>query len=175
MNASKTVYLLALFAVLSSMVGCNDNELISGDEIELYLLETYSTVDNTEQIEESSIVLDTKPIVFYEDIISYDQNEFIFNLSDRAKSVIEKMNFPVNGRAFAVTVDRQLVYSGYFWPSYSSATCQWIYADPIMIDFYEGLKINLGYPGQLPGANIPDNRNDNRLLQVLRRDGKLID
>ena len=171
----KNIYTLLSFLFLFILIGCDENEIASGDRVEFYLIETYNTIDNTEQINEASVVLASEPLIYYEDILRYDQDEFIFEISEKAIAAIEQLNVPVNGIAFAIAVDRNLIFSGYFWPSYSSATCQWIYTDPLMIDFYEGLKINIGYPSILPGEIIPDNRNDPRMLQVLRRDGKLVD
>ncbi len=168
-------YILLSLLFLFILVGCEEDEISSGKEVELYLIETFNTVDNTEKINEASVVLSSEPLIYYDDILSYDQDLFVFKISERAISAIEQMNVPVNGTAFAITVDRNLIYTGYFWPSYSSATCQWIYTDPLMIDFNEGLKIKVGYPSILPGETIPDNRNDPRMLQVLRRDGKLVD
>jgi len=168
-------YILLSLLFLFILAGCEENEMSSGDEVELYLMETFNTIDNTEQINEASVVLAPEPLIYYEDILSYDQDEFLFKVSERAVDAIEQLNVPVNGIAFAIAVDRNLIYTGYFWPSYSSATCQWVYTDPLMIDLYEGLKIKIGYPSKLPGETIPDNRNDPRMLQVLKRDGKLVD
>jgi hypothetical protein len=171
----KNKFLILSFFFLFIIAGCNENEVSSGNKVELYLIDTFNAIDNTEQIIEASVVLAPEPLIYYEDILSYDQDEFLFRISEKAISAIEQLNVPVNGIAFAIAVDRKLIYSGYFWPSYSSATCQWVYTDPLMIDFYEGLKIMIGYPSKLAGQTIPDNRNDPRMLQVLKRDGKLVD
>jgi len=37
------------------------------------------------------------------------------------------------------------------------------------------MHVNLGYPGQIEGAVIPDLHNDDRILRIFRRDGKLVD
>jgi len=66
-----------------------------------------------------------------------------------------------------------LIYTGYFWPSYSSVSCDWVIIDPLSV--YSGNKIHviLSYPGQNAGVNIPDKRNDSRIIQIFQKDHKL--
>jgi hypothetical protein len=54
-------------------------------------------------------------------------------------------------------------------------SCQWVVADPLFYGINDGLKINLGYPGTWEGYEIPDKRNDPRILAVFRKDGKLVE
>jgi hypothetical protein len=51
--------------------------------------------------------------------------------------------------------------------------CQWVVADPLFIENDHGLMINLGYPGTWEGYEIPDKRNDPRILETFKQDGKL--
>ena len=37
------------------------------------------------------------------------------------------------------------------------------------------LKVELGYPGQIQGTIIPDKRNDSQILDIFKRDNKLIE
>ena len=77
--------------------------------------------------------------------------------------------------AFAVAADEELAYTGYFWPGYSSMGCQWITTDPLFIGNRNTMTMGLGYPGLIEGTSIPDNRNDPRILEIFRADGKLIE
>ncbi len=101
-------------------------------------------------------------------IISYNSKKFEFKVSAQA---LEKLN---QYDAFAVTVDRQIIYTGYFWSSVSSRSVNWIVIDLLFTE-NNTLYVQMGYPGGMLSSSIPDNRNDSRILDVLRRDNKLID
>lgn len=167
------IVLLALVAF-----GCEKNEKNedlpnSKGKIEIYLLESFSKVGNSYEINESSVITQSSPLIYYSDILSYDPSKFTYQLNDRAKKAIEELNLPLHGRAFAVKANGTLVYTGYFWPSYSSASCDWVVIDPIMTSFSKAMEVSLGYPGLLQGQVIPDKRNDARIISILKQDNKL--
>ncbi len=172
----KTKLFYSVIALLALVAfGCEKNEDLpnSKGKIEVYLLESFSKVGNSYQINESSVITQSSPLIYYSDILSYDSSEFTYQLSDRAKKAIEKLNLPLHGLAFAVMANGTLVYTGYFWPSYSSASCDWVVIDPIMTSFRKAMEVSLGYPGLLQGQIIPDKRNDARLINILKLDNKL--
>lgn len=148
-------------------------ESISG--IEFFLIQDFSTIENTNgQIDENTIVLDEEPLIGYHDIIRYNTEEYAFTISDNGAGAIQKLEHSVRGVPFAVVADGELIYTGYFWPSYSSVSCDWMVIDPMMISADHEMKVRAGYPGLPQGMTIPDRRNDERILQILRTDGKLI-
>jgi hypothetical protein len=53
--------------------------------------------------------------------------------------------------------------------------CDWLVIDPLDYSGRHELKVKLGYPGLVEGDVIPDKRNDEKLLDVLRMDNKLIE
>lgn len=161
--------------ILLMLPGCEKNQTNVTGEVELYLLQSYSTIDQTCAIDASSVELKDKPLISYSDFKSYDAKEYIFKISDRASKAVESLEHDVSGLPFAVVADNQLIYSGYFWPSYSSAMCQWIVIDPFMISGKNELRLRLGYPGPVEGVEIPDERNHELILGIFRRDGKLIE
>jgi hypothetical protein len=75
--------------------------------------------------------------------------------------------------AFAIKANDTLVYTGYFWPSYSSVSCDWVVVDPNMTGIGNTMQVSLGYPGLIQGKIIQDKRNDKRIVQILREDRKL--
>ena len=169
----------ALVAILSLIfISCDKNEdskSVSGD-VELYLLESYETIENTIQIDETTVITKESSIISYSDFISYDSKNYIFKISDNSKNAIENLEHSTNGLAFAIKADNKLIYTGYFWPGYSSAMCNWIVIDPTMLSIGNNeLKIRLGYPGQVEGTAIPDKRNNEQILDIFRRDNKLIE
>jgi len=165
---------ISLVAILGLFItGCDKNVNTNPTTgfVELYLLDSYKTVGYSRQIDESTIVTKAYPLIAYSDILSYDSSNYTFKITDKAKRAINNLTHSVFGVAFAIKANYVIVYSGYFWPSFSSATCDWAIIDPIMIDYHKGLKVELGYPG--PWASVPDRRNDQRILDIFANDHKL--
>jgi hypothetical protein len=75
--------------------------------------------------------------------------------------------------AFAVTANDSIVYTGYFWASFSSTPCDWVVIDPLAVSSSEILPVRLGYPGLLPEYQIPDKRNAPRIIQIFKDGNKL--
>ncbi|RLD61025.1 MAG: hypothetical protein DRJ01_08670 [Bacteroidetes bacterium] len=167
--------LIVMFFLL--FIACNKKEgskIISGG-VELYLLESYETIGNTFQINESTVITKKSPLINYSNFIFYDLRNHVFKISDNAKQSIQNIEFSVHGLAFAIKADNNLIYTGYFLPSYSSMSCNWIVIDPTMLSLGNELKVELGYPGQIEGTIIPDKRNDKQILDIFKRDNKLIE
>lgn len=173
------LFLHAIIGMLAlSLFACEktDHEITKGDKVELYLLESYTKIENTRaQIDESTVITHDSPLITYSDFLSYDKSEYAFELSDEAKSTIMDLEHSVAGIAFAIKVDDDLIYTGYFWPSYSSASCDWVVIDPMHLYLGNTLLLRMGYPGPPEGVVIPDNRNDIRILNVFEADNKLKD
>ena len=173
----KLSFLFPLFFVLllSATRSCDKWRGDAEGDVELYLLDSYQTEDQTWAIISSSITLHEAPLIAYPDFKSYNSKKHIFKISDAAAQAVMDQEHSVHGLAFAVTANGELVYTGYFWPSYSSAGCQWIVIDPLMMFGDNELRVVLGYPGLMEGADIPDERNNELILDIFRRDGKLKD
>lgn len=146
----------------------------SENQVELYLLESYSEKGNTSQIDESTVVTESTPLINYSDFLSYDSLEYVFGISNKAVNAIENLEHSVHGLAFGIVANNTLIYTGYFWPSYSSAICDWIVIDPLMVSIENKMIVRLGYPGLIQGMEIPDKRNDRRIIQIFAGDNKLI-
>jgi len=165
-------YLIALISLVFN--ACEDKNCDVTGEVELFLLESYDTNGFCE-IVKSSVETGKKPLIEYSDFKSYNAKHFVFKITDKAKETIEGLEHPVNGLPFVVAADDQLIYTGYFWPAYSSASCQWLVIDPLMMRGDNELWVELGYPGPIEGTEIPDDRNNSLILDIFRRDGKLIE
>jgi hypothetical protein len=163
-----TVLILAV-----SLISCDKGMLSNGDngDTGIFILKSYSKIPGTVHIDETSAVTYRIPLVNYSGILSYDSINHVFTLSERAIDKIKNLKVPVNGLPFAFKIDGKIIYTAYLWPGFSSATCDWMAADPIMAEFYGGLKINLGYPGDMPG--VADRRNDSRIIDLFRTDNRL--
>ena len=166
---------LVFSLLIPCLFSCDKKSTPVTGEVELYLLEEYETVDESPEIELNSIVLEQDPLISYPGFKSYHANEFYFNITENAREAVEEHTWTVGGTAFAVTADKEVIYTGYFVPMYSSIAVQWIVIDPFFWHTNSNMYVSLGYPGQLEGFVIPDPRNDPRILDIFRRDGKLIE
>lgn len=172
----KTKLIFSIFGLFILIAfGCKKDEPseTSDGKIELYLIDTYSKVGHSYQIDESSVVTKDTPLISYSDILSYDSSEYAFELSDKALAAIKNLELSVYGLPFAIKANGTLIYTGYFWPSYSSASCDWVVIDPIMANIGNKIQVRLGYPGLIQGQTIQDKRNDERIIQILKLDHKL--
>ncbi len=164
--------LLAVLLFSACLVSCErEFKDVKGD-VNIYLLADYQRLPESDGISLKGLELQDRPLIPYRDITLYNCKDHVFTITHQAFEKLKDEDWPVHGRAFAVCIGDEAVYTGYFWPSYSSASCQWTVIDPIGL-FGNKLKVELGYPGYFEDANIPDHRNDQRLLNVFERDGKL--
>jgi len=166
---------ITLTVLMLSLPSC---EKYTGDaegEVELYLLKSYENLDQTWGIELSSAEIEREPLITYAEFKSYHSKKYIFSLTRAAAEKVENLDHSVHGLAFGIVANEELIYTAYFWPSYSSASCDWLVADPFMLSGRNELHVQLGYPGLLDGVQIPDERNNEMILDIFRRDGKLIE
>lgn len=164
---------LVFLSLLS--VSCEKKKTIPEGGIHIYLLSNHESLDPLWEIGDSTIVPEESPIIGYEDILSYDQKSHAFKISSSAQASLKGKESDIHGRPFVLVADKEYIYTGYFWASYSSSICPWLTIDPIHAQYAGELRIELGYPWMMEDMSIPDRRNDERILGILRQDRKLID
>lgn len=169
-----TIFFVGLSLFLTSCEKDETDKTI-GENVELYLIESYETTDIQFQINENRVVTKKSPLLYYSDFLSYDSNSYEFVISEESKNRIKNLEHSLHGIPFALKVDNEIIYTGYFWPSYSSQSCDWVVIDPFGINTDNEMKVELGYPGPVLGVEIPDERNASQILDVFRRDNKLIE
>jgi hypothetical protein len=142
----------------------------AGETVEIYLLKTYQTIATKCQIDPSVSILQDMPTIRNQDVLEYSKTDYQFKLTDVAIQKVKTFN---DKTPFAVTVDKQVIYYGFFKPGISSSSCD--HSITMDLDWTSGNKISLklGYPGQLQGVTIDDKRNDPKLIATLRQQGKL--
>ncbi len=121
----------------------------------------------------SHLELEMEPILSNQDIVSYAKTTHEIVLTASAAERIQNLHAPTSGLAFAACVDGQPVYTGAFWPAYSSQSYDGITIDPVLVTREHPVaQIRLGYPGPdlFQGE---DPRSDPRVLKALQEDGKL--
>jgi hypothetical protein len=79
----------------------------------------------------------------------------------------------INGKMFIVTLDKNPVYCGFYWPVYSSAACNYVFLQfPLPADGMQpSNKINL----TLTNTGVPDLKAHSGLMDRLKSDGKIIE
>lgn len=164
-------FLLGLLVILTVSCQTDDEDKNLG-QVELYLIDDYSRIGQSFQIDELSVVTKEVAFIGYEELLSYDPEAHLFQLSGIAKERIENLE-DIHGVPFAIKADGKLIYTGYFWQSYSSGICDWVAIDPLLMRIGNELKVQLGYPGLVQGQVIPDRRNDKRIIEIFQRDNKL--
>jgi len=162
--------------LLFAFIACDNKEVLPSKNggVELFLLDSYRTIGSTVHIDETTVVTKSKPLVSFADFLSYDPNTFTFKISDTAKEAIKSLQLSVHGTAFAIKANNALIYTGYLWPAYSSASCDWVTIDPSTLYIGNELIVQMGYPGLSEGQVISDKRNDQRILDIFTSDNKLI-
>lgn len=157
-----------LFFTIAVLFFSCDKKIIDGKEkVEIYLLRSHNTVGFKCEVDPSTAVLENDPIISNDDIIRYHKYTHTFIVKEAAvKSLQQK-----GGRIpFAVTVDKKVIYYGFYMPSIMSSTCE----HSITMKETSDTKIlmSLGYPFDYKD-NIIDKRNDPALLKALNDQGKL--
>jgi hypothetical protein len=149
------------------------NPIVEG-EIDIYLLADHESIDPLWDVDESTLRTEDHPLIGYDEILSYDPSSHIFTISYSARQNLKGKEMEIHTRPFVLTANEKFIYTGYFWSSFSSSICPWLTIDPVHAQYTGELRVELGYPEEMDGMNIPDRRNDKRLLRILRHDGKLI-
>jgi hypothetical protein len=160
--------LIPLLLFIGLLISCKKE---SGNGIEIYFLDDYKTVSGSKEIISGSEKLVKTPYIYYNQINYYDSTDHILNLLGNKGDELNKATWAMSGKAFSLTIDRSIIYSGYFLPSYSSESCDWITIDPMNLDS----KFRVSLPSPIVGYNhiINDPRNDERIISYFKKDGKL--
>lgn len=160
---------LLIFLVLSVTCFCCKKEG-GGKAVEIYLLANYQYVTGQCRVDPPSAGLQSTPTVRNEDVLAYSQSACEFKLSDAGFQQIKTLR---DGTAFAVTVDGEVIYYGFFKPGISSSSCPHSITMDAAWTATNKIALRLGYPGLLSGVTVDDQRNHPTLLTALNQQGKL--
>jgi hypothetical protein len=113
-------------------------------------------------------------LIKYDNIISYNPITYSFRISDSLITDSKDLGSLIQ-KAFAVTIDKRIIYTGYFWSGYLSNFVDWVVIDLLTYELNNELIVELGYGPIADGDSIPDKRNDERIIELLRKDNKIIE
>ncbi|MGD9993289.1 MAG: hypothetical protein AB7S69_08315 [Salinivirgaceae bacterium] len=151
----------------------NNSDFNLGEGIEIYRTQTpyYANLDQDySQVDFDTILLENTPVLRYNHLLKYDTANHKLTLAVSHDSL--KIGVAtVYGRMFVLTIDKEPVYCGFYWPLISSIPCPWVF---IVEPYYEldGLadnEIMIRFNSQ----HYSDPRLDSRLLERLKKDNKL--
>jgi hypothetical protein len=159
---------LLILVLITAITSCKKEN--TTNNVELYLLKSSTSVPGKCQVDPSTAVLENAPLLSNKDFLKYNQSDRQFTVSS---SAYQKVMALTDKTTFAITVNRQVIYYGYYKPWISSSSCD----ESITMNGFETsdkkLAMMLGYPATLPPTTIDDQRNNPTLLEALRQQGKL--
>lgn len=114
-------------------------------------------------------VLKSSPLVTNDDIVSYDESQFLFEFREPSAQNIRNLS---PRTPFALTLDGEILFTGVVMQNIMSSTC---FESITMENLSYGprrAKLELGYPAGI-NPSLEDKRKDRALLAALRSQGKL--
>ena len=175
MNSIRFFILIFLFLVV--LLSCSKSENAgytdgASGKVEIYLLSKTELVSGRCEVDKAKSIVDSKPIITNNDIIAYHSAENEFEVNATAFQRIIGLS---DKTAFAVTLNREVIYYGIYKPFISSSSCDNSITMSTLtynINAFR-LKMALGYPGLLQGITVEDLRNHADLMSALEKQGKL--
>ncbi|OQP56850.1 hypothetical protein A3860_09710 [Niastella vici] len=164
----KLIPILLIFNII--LLSCKKDKVSGGETVEIYLLKTSQTVPGKCQIDAAASSIQDTPEITNDDILEYSQIAREFKLSAIA---IQKVKAFHDFTPFAVTVDRKVIYYGFFKPGISSSSCTNSITMDISLSSGNKIVLRLGYPAAIDDAGFDDQRNNSWLLGTLEKQGKL--
>jgi len=146
----------------------------SDSRVDIYILKSFTANINQSVIPGTTIisnaVLEATPLVSDKDIAYYTRSTSTFKLKKDIKSAIEDYGAD---KAFAVTVNGEVVYYGLFHPAYlSSLVFGLATIDPFLYNDKE-LAIQFVEITDNPDLKKLDKRNDESIINVFSGSGRL--
>jgi len=107
--------------------------------------------------------------------LSYNKTTCTFTITDEKATGFNTESY--FRKVFAVTINKEVIYTGYFWSPLSSAIVDWIVIGGDISYFSSNakneIKVQLGYPSLLEGMKISDLRNDKRIISLMQNTNRL--
>lgn len=173
-HVEKTVKQVLLLSLLFWLfAGCRKQNA-SDDKIEIYLLQTYTRSLDTALapavIRYNNVTLSAVPLVADRDITGYSAVNTTFHLRKNPAPAVRDFG---PDKAFAVTVNKEIIYVGEFRPAWLSSVVFGIATITPTFISDKKMKIDFIQIDNRPDAKDLDRRNDKRILDALVKTGRL--
>lgn len=136
-------------------------------QVEIYLLSSSSLISGQCAVNPVTAVLENNAFIKNDEIISYDMAAYSYQLSTTA---MQKINALQPRVPFAFTVNKEIIFLGINMPMVLSSSCN---NSITMSGLSREIWLRLGYPGITAGTVIDDQRNNSKLIDALRSQGKI--
>ena len=175
----RTKFIFA-FLIVTFILSCKkENEFImvpNNNGFEIYMTvkpHTNNLKVDYSKVDFDTIVLYDKPIIRYQDLISYDTIKHILKLGISHDSL--DFHVAVTGRMFVLTIDKIPIYCGFLWPVTSSIPCNWVYIlEPHeSLDHLNDNEIVISFMSTINKEPAKDPRLDKRIIDRLTKDKKI--
>jgi hypothetical protein len=138
-------------------------------EFSIYLLAQHAADHQVSTLD--ILDFEQEPILSIHDIIAYTWETHTIELTASGYERVVELEVPIDGTIFVVCLGREPIYTGAFWPMYSSLSFNGVAIKLPLTDDHT-MQLTLGYPSQ-SFFKGEDPRFDRRILQSLERAGKL--
>jgi hypothetical protein len=163
-----------IFSLLLWFFAACKKENNRSEAVAIFLLKSYTrSVDASAApaiIRYTNVSLSAAPLLADKDIAGYDPASTTFYLRKDIEPAIRDFG---PDKAFAVTVNKEIIYVGEFRPAYLSSVVFGIATINPAFAQDRQLKIDYIRIDNRPGAAALDKRNDKRLLNALLKSGRL--
>lgn len=163
-----------LFSLLFWFFAACKKENNLSEAVEIYQLQSFArTVDASAApaiTRYTNLTLSAVPLLADKDIAGYNPTSTTFYLRKNIEPVIRDFG---PDKAFAVTVNKEIIYVGEFRPAYLSSVVFGIATINPAFAQDRQLKIDYIRIDNRPDAAALDKRNDKRLLDALIKSGRL--
>jgi hypothetical protein len=159
-----------LYVICLLVLCCSCGQDKDTGTVQLYLADADLEPGESLMLGLDEIPLEAEPLLTTGDLLSYDQEEHAFALTqDACERILEP---EILYRRFVVLANGERIYTGAFWTPLSSRSYDGIAILQPLSEDRCILRVDLGYPSHLTYAG-KDPRNDERLLMALDQAGKL--
>jgi len=133
-------------------------------KMRLHLVDSVSA-STAKKMNLDDVPLQGTPLFTSDDIVAYDRSSHSFTLTNEALEKVCRIDVPMWGRPFVVSVDDRRVYLGVFWSILSSYIWDGI---SITRPWEQGQNLEIGLTLWPPREVKQDPRNDPEILEVMR-------
>ena len=149
--------LFSILIISIVFLSCKKDKPWPKREVEFSLLKSYQFVSGKCQVDASTAILETLPLVTNDDILWYSKNNYEFGLTANA---IQKINAAAGRSAFAVTVDKEVIFLAVYMPGFMSSTCD--HSITMDVNTLSNVAtMHLGYPVYRRSANLINDQRNN--------------
>ncbi len=163
---------IATLLLVILLAGCAAKTERDSGEIAIYLPAKQMSGSEILAADLSQLTLEETPLIAPDEIVMYTPASHTLDLKPEAVERLTQMHVPMNGIGFVVCQGKRPLFAGAIWTMLSSQSFDGVTIQVPVFMSKTQVQLYSGYPSQ-DKLRPDDPRNDKRLLQTLKRAGKL--